>query len=162
MSRLARPYCSVSFRGNASFLCLSAHLCKAACIDQHSSVLKLAFRNTRTGSYVCLTPNRRVCVDLGSADLYREPSLVVVEYVPKQVLRATVTYASLLQPDPSASSPSSLATFLNYLRGFRGANVPQSAEKVAIAVLRKHGIMILSAIPSEDQQVCCEFAPGYS
>ena len=40
--------------------------------------------------------------------------------------------------------------------------MPQSAEKVAIAVLRKHGIVILSAIPSEDQQVCCEFAPGYS
>ena len=87
---------------------------------------------------------------------------MVIEYMPKQALRATVTYESQLQPDPATSSPSNLPTFLNYLRGFRGADAPQSAEKVGIAVLQKHGVVILSATPSQDQCVCCQFAPSYS
>lgn len=88
--------------------------------------------------------------------------MVIVDYVAKAALQANVTFATTVELDSSVTSPSSIATFQGYLRGFRGAGMPHSAEKVAIAVLKKHGAVIISASSSDSNQLCCEFAPSYS
>lgn len=90
-----------------------------------------------------------------------DSGLVVVDYVPRQPLQANVTYESTFELDMEAGTPSSLKTFLGYLQGFRGADAPLSAEKVAIVVLKKHGVVILSALSTEPERLCCQFAPSY-
>ena len=94
-----------------------------------------------------------------------EAGLVVVKYEPKQALQAMVTFESTLELDQSASSPDSakrVSDYLQYLRGFRGAGMPMSTEKVAIAFLQKHGVVILSAPSPESSHLCCQFAPDYA
>lgn len=84
----------------------------------------------------------------------------MVNYVPKQALRATVTFETTVELD--VSSANTMSTFIRYLNGFRGADVPFSAKKVAVAVLQKHGVVILSALASETNKLCCQFAPNYT
>ena len=84
------------------------------------------------------------------------------EYVSKQALQATVTFTSTLELEPRDTLGSNISSFVEYLRGFRGPGVPQSAEKVAIATLHNQGVVVLSAPPAESSQLCCEFAPGYA
>ena len=78
----------------------------------------------------------------------------------KQALRANVTFRSTLELDPDAISGTSISSFLEYLKGFRGPGLPLSAEKVAIASLHNQGKVVLSASSAEDNRLCCEFAPS--
>lgn len=94
--------------------------------------------------------------------LCRESELVVVKYGLKQALQATITCEAIMRPDISKGSHNSALTFVNYLRGFRGADMPQSAEKIGVAVLKKHGVVILSPLSSQDERIRCQFAPSYS
>ncbi len=88
-----------------------------------------------------------------------DSGLVVVEYVPKQALQATVTFESAIELD--ASSSNTMSTFLGYLEGFRGVGLPLSAEKTAVVVLQKHGVVILSALSADTDKLRCQFAPSY-